>query len=63
VIVAFFVAVYCVKVPNTILPTIDELVQSEDVVVTAEDVEKNRNRLKIKKSKTKETNLRKKKTE
>ena len=39
-IVAFFVAVYCIKVPTTFLPTIDELVASgalEDVSSVGKD--------------------------
>jgi len=60
--VAFFVVVYCVKVPNAVLPSIQEFLESEKVVVNANDVvDKNKVKPTLKKIKTKETNLKRKK--
>jgi hypothetical protein len=61
-IVAFFVAVYCIKVPTTFLPTIDELVASENVVLTSTDIKEYRqNMAKKKKLKKDEKSVEKKK--
>ena len=62
-IVAFFVVVYCVKVPNAVLPSIQEFLESENVVVNVADVvDKNKSRpTTLKRIKAKETNLKKKK--
>ena len=59
VLIAFFVLVYCIKVPNTVLPTITEFVLSENVALGPQDIEKMKNRKS--KIKTKEKSLRKKK--
>ena len=61
VLIAFFVLVYCIKVPNTVLPTITEFVLSENVVLGPQDIENMKNRKAKIKIKTKEKSLRKKK--
>ena len=61
VLIAFFVLVYCIKVPNTVLPTITEFVLSENVVLGHQDIENMKNRKAKIKIKTKEMSLRKRK--
>ena len=61
VLIAFFVLVYCIKVPNTVLPTITEFVLSENVVLGPQDIEKMKIRKAKIKIKTKEKSLRKRK--
>ena len=61
VLIAFFVLVYCIKVPNTVLPTITEFVLSENVVLGPQDIENMKNRKAKIKIKMKEKSLRKKK--